>query len=291
MRLDNPPPGMAEAVAVFAGGSYPMAPDGEGWLGVIGVPTDMAVGDYPLEVFADGVPVGALTVSVLDGGYPRLSLTVEPGLFDLLLDTARIEEERQLVQQTYQTYTPERLWDGDWLIPAEGEISNPFGVQRSFNGGPYSMHTGTDIAGPGGTPIVATGSGRVVLSQELYLLGNSVIVDHGMGLLTGYHHLQSIAVEVGAEVVKGDLVGYMGTTGFSTGNHLHWEARVHGVLIDPIVLIGEASAEQAFGLPRFAQAFGGTALPDAATVGVNSGFCPCCLLSSRRLSPAPQTQT
>ncbi|HLA19516.1 MAG TPA: M23 family metallopeptidase, partial [Dehalococcoidia bacterium] len=79
-------------------------------------------------------------------------------------------------------------------------------------------------------------SGRVALAQPLYLLGNSVIIDHGAGLLTGYHHMSSIAVSAGQEITKGDLVGYVGATGFVSGDHLHWEARIHGVKVDATLL-------------------------------------------------------
>ncbi len=88
----------------------------------------------------------------------------------------------------------------------------------------------------GGTPVVATASGRIVLAQPLYLLGNSVIIDHGAGLLTGYHHMSSIAVVAGQEIAKGDLVGHVGATGFVSGDHLHWEARIRGVKVEPLLL-------------------------------------------------------
>ena len=138
--------------------------------------------------------------------------------------------------EAYTTFTAERLWSGPWLVPVQGPISNAFGVQRSVNGGPFGTHGGTDVVADGGTPVVATASGRIVLAQPLYLLGNSVIIDHGAGLLTGYHHMSSLAVEAGQEIAKGDLVGYVGATGFVSGDHLHWEARIHGVKVDPLLL-------------------------------------------------------
>ena len=98
---------------------------------------------------------------------------------DLLSDAAKIAAERQTVRETYTTFTPQRLWSGPWLQPARGPISNGFGVQRSVNGAPFDTHGGTDIAADGGDPVVAAASGRVALAQPLYLLGNSVIIDHG----------------------------------------------------------------------------------------------------------------
>ncbi len=237
VRLVNVPPGAREAMVSFAGESYAMTPDGDDRLAVIGLATDLPVGDYPLEVRIDGEPVsGPPSVFVDEGGYERISLTVPQESIDLLSDAAAIQEERRLVTEAYARFTPERLWSGPWLVPAQGPISNPFGVQRSVNGGPFGTHGGTDIVADGGTPIVATASGRVALAQPLYLLGSSVIIDHGAGLLTGYHHMSSIAVESGQEITKGDLVGFVGATGFVSGDHLHWEARIHGVKVDPLLL-------------------------------------------------------
>jgi murein DD-endopeptidase MepM/ murein hydrolase activator NlpD len=236
VRLGHPPPGTQEAEALLAGDSYAMVPDGDGWLAVIGLATDFPPGDYTLEVLADDTAVGSAPVSVTEGGYERLTLTMPQESIDLLSDAAAIEEERRLIEEAHATFTPERLWSGPWLTPVGGYISNAFGVQRSVNGGPYGTHGGADIVAEGGTPVVAAAGGRVVLAQPLYLLGNSVIIDHGAGLLTAYHHMSSIAASPGQAMTKGDLVGYVGTTGFSSGDHLHWEARVHGVKVDPTLL-------------------------------------------------------
>ncbi len=236
VRLDYGPPGTQEATALLGGGSYPMVPDGDGWLAVIGLATDFPPGGYTVEVLADGAAVGSVPVSVVEGGYEQLSLTMPQSSIDLLSDTAAIEEERRVVEGAHATFTPERLWSGAWLMPVQGYVSNAFGVQRSVNGGPFGTHGGADIVAEGGTPVVAAASGRVVLAQPLYLLGNSAIIDHGAGLLTAYHHMSSIAVSPGQAITKGDLVGYVGTTGFSSGDHLHWEARIHGVKVDPMLL-------------------------------------------------------
>jgi murein DD-endopeptidase MepM/ murein hydrolase activator NlpD len=225
-----------EATALFAGEGYPMVPDGDGWLGVIGLATDFPAGDYTLEVLADGASIASAPVSVADGEFESITLTVPQESIDLLSDAAAIEAERQLVKETYATVTPQRLWSGAWLTPVDGPISNTFGVQRSVNGGPFGTHGGIDIVAEGGTAIVAAASGRVALAQPLYLLGNSVLIDHGAGLLTGYHHMSSIAVSAGQEITKGDLVGYVGATGFVSGDHLHWEARIHGVRVNATLL-------------------------------------------------------
>jgi len=199
--------------------------------------TDFPLGNYSVDVTADGASMASVPVSIAKGGYARLALTVPEESINLLSDAAKIAAERQTVRETYATFTPQRLWSGPWLQPARGPISNGFGVQRSINGAPFDTHGGTDIAADGGDPVVAAASGRVALAQPLYLLGNSVIIDHGAGLLTGYHHMSKIVVTAGQEVTKGDLIGYVGATGFVSGDHLHWEARIHGVRVDAMLLL------------------------------------------------------
>ena len=237
VQLLHAPAGTQAVTALFAGRRYPMVAAGDGWTGVIGMATDFATGRYAVKVIADGVSMGSLPVSVGPGGYPRLTLSVPDESIDLLSDAAKIAEERRIVRETYTTFTPQRLWSGPWVRPARGAISNGFGVQRSINGAPFDTHGGTDIAADEGVPVAAAASGRVALAQPLYLLGNSVIIDHGAGLLTGYHHLSQITVEAGQEIAQGERVGLVGATGFVSGAHLHWEARIHGVRVDPMLLL------------------------------------------------------
>lgn len=112
--------------------------------------------------------------------------------------------------------------------PVSGTLTSTFGPRWG------SMHEGIDIAAPGGTPIVASASGTVILAGWLGGYGNLVVIDHGGGLSTAYAHQSSIAVGVGQAVSQGQVVGYVGSTGHSTGNHLHFEVRVNGAAVDPL---------------------------------------------------------
>jgi murein DD-endopeptidase MepM/ murein hydrolase activator NlpD len=98
-----------------------------------------------------------------------------------------------------------------------------------------SFHGGTDFDVPRGTPVAAAAAGRVAFVGPLAIRGNSVIVDHGMGVFSGYHHLSRTSVQVGQQVAAGDLVGYSGASGLATGPHLHWEVIVSGVTVDPVL--------------------------------------------------------
>lgn len=141
-----------------------------------------------------------------------------------------------------------RRWQPGWILPiAEPNlkpcasapagwlscVSGYFGEQRSINGGPIQgHHSGTDLAAAAGTPIRATNDGTVVMSGLYLIRGNLVVIDHGAGVFSLYGHMTSRAVAVGDVVHQGDVIGGVGTTGLSTGPHLHWEMSVGGILVD-----------------------------------------------------------
>lgn len=116
------------------------------------------------------------------------------------------------------------------IWPARGEVSSPFGLR--WNGSDF--HPGIDIANDFGTPIVATADGVVTdAGWNSGGYGNKVDIDHGNGIMTRYGHAQSIVVRAGQHVRRGQIIAYMGSTGFSTGPHVHYEVRIHGEAVNP----------------------------------------------------------
>jgi len=213
---------------------------GEGaYWGLIGIHAMAQPGPYPLELIAVNAN-GSTTritqiLTVMGSEYSIDYIILPPGKGDLL-DPDLLRQEREKLAAVFGGYRPERLWDGLFQVPVESpRVTSSFGSRRSYDGGPATgYHAGTDFGGSEGTLIYAPASGIVVLAEELAVRGNAVVVDHGLGVLTGYWHLSGIAVEVGQPVVPGSLLGYMGTTGLSTGTHLHWELRVGGIPVDPM---------------------------------------------------------
>lgn len=220
----------------FNGAPYTMLASGDVWYAYIGLGQYLAVGEYALEVTSATGTIAAGSVTISDGGFAYEDLTLPPSSIDLLNDPAAIEAERATLATTYAVFTPQRIWSGPWIMPAQGVISNAFGLQRSINGGPYSGHSGTDIANDEGTPLYAAATGTVALAQEMYLYGNVVIIDHGAGVFSSYSHMSSIAVTAGQQVAQGDYLGGMGQTGFVSGPHVHWEAIVQGLRVDATLL-------------------------------------------------------
>jgi murein DD-endopeptidase MepM/ murein hydrolase activator NlpD len=130
----------------------------------------------------------------------------------------------------------EQLWQGLFSYPLQGEFRTtaPFGQRRSYAGGPVtSYHTGHDYGADTGRPVYAPITGTVALAEPLDVRGQVVILDHGLGVFTGFWHLSQIDVEGGQVVGRGERVGLVGNTGLSTGPHLHWEMRVRNVPVDP----------------------------------------------------------
>ncbi|NPB05807.1 MAG: M23 family metallopeptidase [Aquificae bacterium] len=141
----------------------------------------------------------------------------------------------ELVRKTLRRYTPVRYYEERPLFPLRTykRISSPFGVRRWVNGKPSGFHKGLDLAAPYGTPVLASLSGRVVLARYLPLTGYTVILDHGWGLMTLYAHLSEITVSEGSFVKRGQVIGKVGSTGRSTGPHLHFGVYLNDSAVDP----------------------------------------------------------
>jgi murein DD-endopeptidase MepM/ murein hydrolase activator NlpD len=223
----------------FDGRLVPFAGGGGSYWALIGVHAMMLPGLYPLELTAVDANGHTTRITqdllVTAGQYVTDYINLPPDKL-ALLDPELVRQERERLAAVFDVYRPEKSWAGLFQTPVEDpRITSSFGSRRSYNGGPAnSYHAGTDFGGAEGTPVYAPASGTVALAETLTVRGNAVILDHGLGVFTGYWHLSGIAVEAGQAVVPGALLGYVGTTGLSTGAHLHWELRVGGMPVDPM---------------------------------------------------------
>ena len=214
----------------------------DGWYWALaGVDALTAPGSYALVLEATEVDSGDLltmqeTLTVAQGSYKAYNIVV-PSDRTNLLDPALVQAEREKVNAVFAKVSETRLWDGVFGLPLAGELRTtaPFGQRRSYGGGPVtSYHTGHDYGADAGTPVLAPITGTVALAEPLQVRGNVVILDHGLGVYSGFWHLSQIDVAAGQTVGEGEVVGLVGNTGLSTGPHLHWEMRVLGVPVDPV---------------------------------------------------------
>lgn len=239
---------LASVTGEISGGSvsfldqtFPLVRGDQSMYAFVGVGIEAPPGDHELTVSFDLVSGshGTLreTVSVLSTEWTVDYLEFEDAQ-DNLLDPAVSQAEIERLNQVYSRHTAAKLWESPWLPPVPGAVTARFGEQRSVNGGPVGgHHGGTDLSGETGTPVQATSGGIVVLAQALQVRGNMVVIDHGSGVLSGYGHLERFVVVEGQQVEPGEVIGYVGNTGLSTGSHLHWEMAVHGVLVDALRFI------------------------------------------------------
>lgn len=180
---------------------------------------------------------GAASAAVETRRFPEERITVEPKYVEPPPDVMeRIRREQTLMAKVYAARSAAPPV-GPFVRPVAGEKRGAFGGRRVFNGRPRAAHGGIDLAAPTGTPVAAAGAGKVVVAQDLYFSGNTVVLDHGGGLFTIYAHFSRIDVAVGAEVARGATLGLSGATGRVTGPHVHWGAKVGAEPFDPEALL------------------------------------------------------
>jgi LysM repeat protein len=207
--------------------------EGNGVVGLGGFGAFYGSGRPELRIKVGDGPVWAQPWRVTDREWIFQDLTLAGEAAEI--DQAEIEAERERVRAIWAEFTPEAQWDGPFQLPIADflEITAGYGARRSYNGGPVrSYHEGVDFSAYAGTPVRAPAAGTVVLAEPLIARGGAVMIDHGLGIYTGYYHLSAIHATVGQAVRPGDLLGEVGTTGLSTGNHLHWDLLASGSNVD-----------------------------------------------------------
>ena len=207
------------------------------WRALIGIDLERHPGTYP--VIAEGAGSQVLRANrdliVVRRQFPQRVLKVAPDYVnpppDLL---ARIRTEAEFMTAVYGHSASEPAWETGVQRPVADVANSSFGTRSVFNGEPRSPHAGTDFLSPAGTPIHAPAGGHVVAARELFFTGNTIVIDHGLGVFSMLAHLSRIDVREGDAVNAGDVVGLVGATGRVTGPHLHWAMRVGPARVDPL---------------------------------------------------------
>ncbi len=149
----------------------------------------------------------------------------------------RIAKEYKKAMDIYGYASPRSYIKNSFIVPMESKITSDFGKARVYNNELNGYHSGTDFRAKIGTPIIASNDGKIVLVQDRFYSGNSVIIDHGQGIYTCYYHMSEFTVKKNEMVKRGQVIGLSGDTGRITGPHLHFSARVGGLQVDPLQLI------------------------------------------------------
>lgn len=207
---------------------FPQA--GGGVLGLMPVPASQAPGAYTLEILVGGTTRESIGVRVVSARFRRQNIVLSPQIAELKPAPGEVETSRAF----RETVSERRYWEEPFALPVAGCRTSPFGVQRFRNGKPTGdYHAGIDQRAAAGSPVRALAAGFVRLVKAWNIHGNTVGIDHGQGVESIYLHLSRFAVAEGAQVARGDVIGYAGSTGRSTAPHLHWSVYVNGVPVDP----------------------------------------------------------
>ena len=212
------------------------------WVAVIGIPLKAKIGQHSIQVKSAAENM-QINFDIVDKDYPAQYITIKnkrmvnPNPDDI----KRITSERPAINKALNTWTQQVVDDLSFALPVQGRLSSPFGLKRFFNKQPKNPHSGLDIAAAKGTTISAPASGLVIDTGSYYYNGNTVFLDHGQGLITGYFHMSKISVKAGQIVEQGTKLGEVGETGRVTGPHLHWNVYLNKTKVDPALFVPELS--------------------------------------------------
>jgi murein DD-endopeptidase MepM/ murein hydrolase activator NlpD len=212
-------------------------------IAVIGLPLATKPGRHFLTVADQQGKTLSIGFEVADKHYEEQHITIK--------DKRKVNPEKRdmqrITRETKQIKSALRHWSDtedvvlEFQKPVEGPTSSPYGLRRFFNEQPRKPHSGLDIAAAEGTPIRAPAPGTVLDTGDFFFNGNTVLLDHGQGLVTMYCHMSKIGVKPGQFVNTGDSLGEVGMTGRVTGPHLHWGVSLNDARIDPLLFLPDAT--------------------------------------------------
>jgi len=224
--------------ARFMGKNIPFYSGKDGLSTIIGVSASAPTGPQTINISAENIfgETEVYTTEIYVRPYKFLAeKLVFPPQKTGKLTTKKIASDQEELEKVLCNWTQDRLWEGKFIVPVKGRTTSPFGAYRLYNGKHLGDHRGADIGGnPAGTPIKATNSGVVAFAKPLPAYGSVVVIDHGQGIHSIYMHLSKTLVKIGQLVKKGGIIGRVGSTGISTGPHLHWGISIHDTRVDPM---------------------------------------------------------
>jgi murein DD-endopeptidase MepM/ murein hydrolase activator NlpD len=215
------------------------------WHGFVAADLEAKPGSYDVNVSGTDVRGTAVTgmaaLTVMSKRFETRRLTVDDGFVNPpAAEAERIAREAKRLASLFTQNGP-RLWRGSFQAPVPGEATSSFGRLTVLNGSPRGRHQGADFRAATGTPVRAPNGGRIVLAEDLYFSGNTIVIDHGLGMFSLLAHLSRLDVMAGRDVARGDVLGASGATGRVTGPHLHWALRLSEFSVDPLSVVAVLS--------------------------------------------------
>ena len=208
------------------------------YFALVGIPLSTKAGQHTLTVGTKNLTPGSVNFLVNEKTYEEQHLVIKNKrkVNPAPLDMERINRENKRLKEV-KSYRADRLIAQQFDWPLKGIMSSPFGLKRFYNGQARRPHGGIDIAAPEGTPILAPADGLVVDTGDYFFNGNSVFIEHGLGLQTFYAHMSRIDVKEGDRITRGQVLGAVGATGRVTGPHLHWSVGLNATWVNPLLLL------------------------------------------------------
>ncbi len=239
VRVTAPPEATGVTVHAFTATWLAYQEDATTWRALVGVDLDQLPGTYDVVASVDS-PAGSATrpLTVVARRFRTRTLTVAPGYVNPSPELMeRITADAAFLTAAYEHSADTPAWTSGFVRPVPGRANSSFGTRSVFNGERRNPHAGTDFLSGTGTPIHAPAGGRIVAARDLFFTGNTVIVDHGLGVFSMLAHLSRIDVDEGDVVDTGTVVGLVGATGRVTGPHLHWALRIGNARVDPLSVL------------------------------------------------------
>lgn len=222
----------------FAKKSYPLFKKEQGiYYALIGIDLGFKPGAHFLAVniLKNGSKSSFVKKINIEAGNFRKSIIEIPKKKMHLAKPKQISSEANIIGSVFASYSKDKLWQGDFIIPINSKMTTPYGASRVYNNGYLAWwHRGVDLAASIGTNVLAANSGVIALASDMKSHGKTVIIDHGQGIFTVYCHLSEILVKEKDFVEKSQVIAKSGNTGITTGPHLHWGLSVGNTRVDPI---------------------------------------------------------
>lgn len=216
------------------------------WYAIVGIPLTARQGKHYLQVKEPMPPPYKVGFTVKDKEYAAQHLTIKNKrkVNPTAEDLTRIAAEKKIILAALKQWTDQESVETSFMKPVDGPFSSPFGLRRFFNKQARNPHSGLDIAAAEGVAIHNPSTGVVVDTGDYFFNGNTVLIDHGQGLVSMYCHMSRIDVKPGQHIKRGEVIGAVGKTGRVTGAHLHWGVSLNNTRVDPMLFLGTTQTKQ-----------------------------------------------